>query len=230
MMDELFEELSEAPEPTNSENLHLALQGFCFVLPCSVTDPVSVSSGIKVYPYEKMFYDCTEDAQVGLEIMQKRLANHSDTIRTFIQQHEQMRGELEGIEEAVNTKSTDGAKEHIKEFLGIYRTQMEMITKFRDQNKEDPFLSYPYGQTYGRSNRIIRPIVFNRTQNWEGAWKEALVLESTIEMFQPYEEIKFGSLNQTGMRFSGIEANWMDTSYPSRIGCVKQMLADLGFK
>lgn len=226
--DDFAEEmLPQEPNPSESEQIHLALQKFYQALSQSVCDPVCVPSGLPTPGFDRMFYDTAEDEQKARKTMQERIRKHGFTISAFLQHHERMVDILASIEEAANARTTERVKTNIAEFIRQYREHIGLIDAFRVQpEKPELFLDYPRCHTTALSAEHVRVIDFNPSQDYIGALKEACTLEDLMRTEEP---LCFGPINATGPPYSGLAPqSGLDTSYRGSVEFVKIMLQKAG--
>ncbi|HLF54256.1 MAG TPA: hypothetical protein VI612_00865 [Candidatus Nanoarchaeia archaeon] len=229
-LEEIPEELlPQEPNPSDSAQIHLALQGFYQALSQSVCDPICIPSGIPDRRFDKIFYDMAENPQEARKTMQERIRKYGFTISAFVQNHEKMVDILASIEEAANVTSTERVKTNIAEFIRQYREHILLIDAFRVQpEKPELFLDYPNCHTTALSERHVRIVGFNPTHDYIGALKAACALEDLVRATD--QQLSFGPINAAGAPYSGLAPqSGMDTSYRGRVEFVKILLQKTGF-
>jgi len=204
---------------------HLGLQGFHAGLSMNVTDPIAVPSGIPLARFAKMYYDCTEDEDEGVAIMQRRKELHEATIDQFLNHHAQMVEHFATIEDAANVGDSHRARTAAAAFLRHYLDYVEFLHQFRSKPETtEQFLDFPSAPVTSLAQRYISIREFNPTRDYSGAVREAEQLERILNTIEPHHILKFGQLAPVAQPYGS--GTWMDCSYRGRLEFTKKMWED----
>jgi hypothetical protein len=213
-------------EPDRSViELHLGLQGFHAGLSMNVSDPVAVPSGIPLARFASIYYDCTEDENEGIAIMQQRKDRHGQTVERFLEYHARMVEQLATIEEYANVGNSPNARTATAAFLRHYRDYVEFLHQFRSSPETaTPFLDFPSAPVTSLSRQYLSIREFNPTRDYSGAVREAARLERILSEIEPHHILTFGQLAPVAQPYSS--GTWMDGSYRGRLEFTKKMWED----
>ena len=206
--------------------LHLSLQGFYAGLSMNVPDPITVPSGVPLARFAKMYYDCTEDEEEGIAIMQQRKERHDCTIEQFLGHHATMVNDFPDIEDATNVGDSTRAHVATTQFLKHYRDYIGLLHQFRSKPKTtDYFLDFPSAPVTSMSRQYFCFGHFNPTHDYSGAVREADQLEHILKSIDPRHTISFGSELAPVTQPYG-SGTWMDSSYRGRLEFTRKMWDD----
>jgi len=231
---ELPPEMIESPEKASpSEQLHAMFQAHYDALRISVCDPISIPTGEDNWRFSKIFYDVAEDQEEARWQIQERIKKHSDTIKTFIKQHETLLSYIDNIEEAANTKSVQRVIDNSREYLDTFKEHIEFINQYRGNcSLTEDFLDYPSTIMDTRTKNHIMTIALNPKRNYKGAVEAAEQLEQKIHALTG-NEINFSAINQVDTPYQAkdeLTKGGFDISYRGRIEFVKNMLEKEGLE
>jgi|GEM_PF-3824466 len=230
---DLLQEALEKPDKAHpSEELHAMFQAHYDALRISVCDPISVPTGSDNWRFAKIFYDMAEESEDAKWQIQTRIKKHSDTIKTFIQQHDTLLSYIDNIEEAANTKSIQRVIDNSKAYLDTFKAHIEFINKYKDEcSAQDDFFDYPSTIMDTRTKNHILTVALNPKRNYKGAVESTEQLEQKINALT--NEISFSAINQVDTPYQAkdeLTNGGFDSSYRGRIEFVKHMLEKEGLK
>jgi hypothetical protein len=158
----------------------------------SAVDPVVVEDineeDGEIQKSPKMYYDCTEDEEFGLNIMRNRIVSARNDITKHYQKHKRAAEIFYNLQETMNVRNKEKFIENCTELNDTLKGLAELIKAHQTKLEENSFLNYPYTIS-GRYFHIIQgnrmcELCFNSQTNYLGMEIESKIFLEHIEDFK----------------------------------------------